>query len=102
MHVLHRLMFLKVGVRLARRVKGTLGVAMMFIVHMRIRVGESLVNVLVLVVLGQVQPHAQSHQGTRHNELRRHRLAECDHRRGGANERRGRKICAGACCPEIA
>jgi len=45
-------------------------------------------NVVVLVMLGQVQPHADRHEYPGNDELRRHRLAQRDHRRrNGAVEK---------------
>ena len=96
MPVQERLMGVLVGVRLAPvPLEGVL-VSMMSIVAMGMGVGERLVDVLVLVNLGQVQPDSGRHQRRRQPERPRDRLAEGDDGNRSADEGRGGEIRAGA------
>ena len=76
------------GVRLPRRIAGAVRVPMMLVVHVRMGVLHRLVDVLVLVPLGQMQPDAERHQAARRGELHGEGLAERQHRDGCAEERR--------------
>jgi hypothetical protein len=58
----YRLVLVKMGVRLAGRVRSAVRVAMVLVVHVRVGVCDRPMNVFVLVMLGQVQPHADRHQ----------------------------------------
>ena len=71
MHVRHvrvlmsqRLVLVRMRMRLAGRVRSFMGVLVMDVMHMRMRMNESLVEMLMLVMFGQVQPYAECHQGT--------------------------------------
>jgi len=83
-----------VGLRLAARRPCLALVPVMFVVAVEMLVLQDLVDVLVLVALADVQPHAKSHEDTAGGEARRERLAERRDRRDGAEERRRREICA--------
>ncbi len=91
-----RLMDVLVRVRLVPiPVEGVL-MLMMGIVTMGMGVGEALVSVLVLVHLGQVQPHSGRHQRRRQPERPRDRLAEGADGNRSADEGRGGEVRAGA------
>ena len=90
-----RPMFVKMRVRLSGWIEGAVGVAVVFIVHVRMRVSHRLVNVLMLVTLSQVQPNSDCHEGTGNGELHSKRLAKRDNRRHSAEKWRGREVCAG-------
>ena len=64
------------GMRLAQGVLGAMLVAMMFIVHMRMRVRERLVAMLMFVTLSEVQPDADCHQHPSDKQLSANLLAE--------------------------
>ena len=64
-------------------------------VRVHVTVFEWLMDMFVLVVLGQVQPHAPGHQACSQPECRISRFAEQDQRYRCANERSGGKV--GAC-----
>ena len=68
----------------------------MLFVRVRMAVHHRIVSVGVPMALAQVQPDAQAHQQRRHPERRRRRLTEQQDAQGGADERRGREIGAGA------
>ena len=68
-------------VRFARRILNRVHVLMMLIVHMLVRVCHSLMNMLVLMIFRQVQPHAHRHQGAGGCELDRDRFIEQENRR---------------------
>ena len=51
----------EMGMRFPRRICLAVLVAMMFVVHMGMRMRHRLVNVLVLMPFGKVQPNAQCH-----------------------------------------
>jgi hypothetical protein len=53
-----------VCVRLAGRISRLVGMLVVFIVHVGMRVLRRLVNMMVLVMLAQVQPHTEAHQHT--------------------------------------
>jgi len=68
MHVRHvrvlmsqRLVLVRMRMRLAGRVRSFMGVLVMDVMHMRMRMNESLVKMLMLVMFGQVQPYADGH-----------------------------------------
>ena len=68
MHVRHvrvlmsqRLVLVRMRMRLAGRVRSFVGVLVMDVMHMRMRMNESLVKMLMLVMFGQVQPYADGH-----------------------------------------
>ena len=94
--VLHGLMFVKMGMRLAGRIDDAVGVTMVSIMHVRVRVSHRSMKVLMFMMLSHVQPHASRHKYSRGDELRRYRIAKCDDRSHAADEWRGRKVCAGA------
>jgi hypothetical protein len=79
--------------RLAGRVRSFVGVSVMDVVHMRMRMNESLVKMLMLVMFGQVQPYADGHQGTRDKKLRGYRFTKHNDRYRAANERCCGKVC---------
>jgi hypothetical protein len=65
-----------VGVRLAGRVIGTVGVAVVLIMHMAVLVRHRLVAVLVVMLLGQMQIDAQAHEQGGADQLNGDRLAK--------------------------
>jgi hypothetical protein len=58
--VLHRLMFVKMCMRLARGVGGRM--TMVFIMHVRMGVAYGRMEVLMFMMLSHVQPHSDCHQ----------------------------------------
>ena len=56
-----RLMPMTMAVRLARRIIRRVFVLMMLVVHVSMCMLHLLVNVLVLVALGEMKPHARGH-----------------------------------------
>jgi hypothetical protein len=60
--VLHRLMFVKMCMRLAWGVDGTVRMTMVFIMHVRMGVAYGRMEVLMFMVLSQVQSHSDCHQ----------------------------------------
>jgi hypothetical protein len=63
--VTHRRMLVEMRVRLAGRIERAVRMAMVLVMNMRMGVRHRLVPVLVRVLLGQVQPHADRHQDAR-------------------------------------
>lgn len=61
MGVLQPVMPVPVRMRLARWIIGRVLVAVMLVVQMGMRVGHWLMDMLVLVMLGQMQPDAETH-----------------------------------------
>src|SRR5262249_8903067 len=91
MHVGHvrvgmpkRAMLMKMRMRFAKWIGGVVRVPVVRIVHVGMRVREDFVNVLVLMVFGKMQPHAQRHQTSGNYQLSSERFAERTHRRGAA------------------
>jgi hypothetical protein len=54
--------------RFTARCSGSMSVTMMLVVPVQMIVLERLVHMLVLVALGDMQPHAEGHQGAREPE----------------------------------
>ena len=80
------------SVRFAGRVLGPVCMLMMFIMHVRMCVRHRLVNVLVFMTLGHVQPDAHSHERACREEPKAHRLLQHDNRGNRSQEWRCRKI----------
>ena len=102
MHVRHvrvlmsqRLVLVRMRVWLAGRVRSFVSVSVMDVVHMRMRMNEGLVKMLMLVMFSQVQPYADGHQGTRDKKLRCYRFTKDDDRCRAANEWCRGKVCTG-------
>ena len=96
MTVTQRRVDVPVAVRLLHVGTGDVLVLMMFVVPMKMVVLERLVDVLVLVALGEMKPHAHRHQRGRDHEPCRHRLEQHDDRPDRAHERRRREVRASA------
>jgi hypothetical protein len=52
---------------------------MVLVVHVRVHMLNRVMNMLVIMILGQMQPDAEPHEHTRGQELHRHWLAKEDH-----------------------
>ena len=95
MSVPHRRMRVPVRVRLAHRHRVAMLVLVMLVMAVRVLVRERRMDVLMVVVFGQVQPDAEPHECGGDEERRcrcfaeRHDGAEC------TDERRGCEIGAG-------
>lgn len=85
-----------VDVRLARRVIWVMRMPMMRVVNMRMSMLHRLMDVIVRVAFGEVQPHAYRHQRSRHAKAQGDRCAENDNGDHSADEGRGGKIGARA------
>ena len=57
----HRLMFVNMRMRLARRIADTVGMAMVLIMYMGMRVDHASMEVLMFVMFSHVQPYSDSH-----------------------------------------
>ena len=68
-----------VRVRLPQRLGAIMAVLVMLVVHVPMLVGHLLVPMLVLVALRQMKPDADGHEGTRCNDLNRHRFPQNKH-----------------------
>ena len=66
----------EMGMWLTGRIGGRVLVPMVLIMHVRMGVRHWLVNVLVLVTLGEMKPHADRHQPTGCDKLHCKRFAE--------------------------
>ena len=95
-------MDVSMAMRLAGRIGIRVVVPMVSVVAVRMRVRQAVVNVHVLMPLGEMKPHTQAHQQRRYKERCRYRLVERKNGSGGAEERRGRKIGSGPCGAEMA
>ena len=92
----------RMGMRLAERIVRAVFVLVMCVMHMRVRVREHLVLVFMLVILGEMQPHPDSHEPASDKKTGGHRFVQgddCHHcaQKGGCGE-----ISAGACGAEVA
>ena len=59
--VSHRLMFMKMRMRLARRIDWAVDMTMVFIMHVWMGVGQRNVEMLMFMMLSHVQPDATRH-----------------------------------------
>ena len=57
-----RCVFVPMDVRLAARIVSAMPVPVVFVVPVSVRMRHRLVTMLVLVLLGEVQPHADRHE----------------------------------------
>ena len=64
-------------VRLAMRIARIVLMSMVLVMHMCMGVRIRLVDMFMLVALGEVQPNAQSHQAAREQQLSGNWLAKC-------------------------
>jgi hypothetical protein len=83
-----RRMTMRVRVRLAQGIERSVLMLMVLVVRMRMIVRDGIVNVKMLVMLGDVKPYANRHQASSDEKLGGQRLAEREHGHGGAEERR--------------
>lgn len=90
-----------VCVRLAGRISRLVGMLVVFIVHVGMRVLRRLVNMMVLVMLAQVQPHTQAHQHTSQRQLTGKGLLQKCQGRDSAEKGRGREVGAGTRSAEM-
>src|SRR4051794_24794382 len=102
MRVAHRRVLMKMGVRLGGRGHGAVSMAMVLVMDVGVGMRHRAVNVLMLVMLGEVQPHPDCHQNTSEGELWGHWLTEASHRCRATEERCRGKICAGPRGSEMA
>ncbi len=72
----HRPMLVRVRMWLARRIGLAVCVSVMFIMDMRMRVRHRFVFVLMNMLFRQKKPHANRHQGTSTDQLKRNGLAQ--------------------------
>ena len=79
---------MSVAVGNAGRIRRRMGMPMVLVVTMAVDVLQGHVFMIVLVALGQVQPHAESHQRAGDQKLGTDRLPEPRQRDGGADEGR--------------
>lgn len=76
MLVAQPLMAMPVCMRLAGGIVGPMRVLVVLVVHVAVRVLQWLVFMLVRVILGDMQPDAESHQEAGRNQLNRDRLPQ--------------------------
>jgi hypothetical protein len=86
------LVSVRVGGRLAGWVTREVLVSVVLFVNVQVVVHHRLVDVLVLVPLGQMEPHTDAHLDRRDCQRERHRLAEKDQGQGRPDEWGERKI----------
>ena len=89
------------GMRLTRRIIGTVGMPVMRVVHVRMRVFHHFVLMLMLVLLGQVKPDANSHKQACGKELHRDRLSQKQNRCNRSDKWRGGEVGASAGRAEV-
>ena len=84
-----RFVFVRVRVRLSRRILQAMVMPVMLVVAVGMGVLHSEMGVRMRVSLGHVQPNAGTHQYSGDGELDGRSLLGSDDRGGGADERRG-------------
>ena len=88
----HGEMGVQMRVRLAGRVAASMGMLMVFVVHMSVIVRQFLVLMPMVMALGQVQPHAERHQRRSGQERDAQRFLKQRYRDNGPDERGSREI----------
>jgi hypothetical protein len=88
----HRLVTVPMRMRLAGRISGTMLVSMVFIVTVAMVVFQGLVEMFMLVVLGQVEPHPNHHQQKCRPEKERRHFVKEYYRDQDAEKRRSREV----------
>ena len=94
MLVYEPLVAMPVRMGLAGRIVLAVAVLMVCIVHMRVAVLQGLMDVFVLMMLGQVQPEPEAHEQAGDQELECDGLAQKQDGHDGSDERCGREISA--------
>ena len=89
-------MGMTVTMRLTDGVRRAVGMLVMGVMMVVVGVFHRRVQVNMIMMFSQVQPHAERHQRARDNELNGDRLSKSDQCNGRTDKRRGRKICAGS------
>ena len=105
MRVPDRLMAVQVGMAGAGKhglIVSVVMVLIAFTVNMLVDMLKRFVGMLMLVLLGEVQPHTDSHQPGRYQQLRRQGFIEENDSQCRAEKWRNREICAGTCRTEVA
>ena len=92
MLVYEPLVAMPVRMGLAGRIVLAVAVLMVCIVHMRVAVLQGLMDVFVLMILGQVQPEPEAHEQAGDQELECDGLAHKQDGHDGSDERCGREI----------
>ena len=88
--------------RLAERIAWSMNVLMVLVVDMRMTMLEGLMDVFVVMLLGQVQPDTEAHEQAGDCEGQRDGLAQKYHRRDCSHEGSRRKVGSCARGPEMA
>ena len=94
MGVGHRLVRVRVAVRLSGRVVGGMFVLVVFVMDVAVFMLHRLVLVLVFVPLRKVQPDAHAHERSRHAEENRESFLEDHQRQYGPDEGGEREVSA--------
>ena len=92
---------MEMRMRFARRIRRLVRMTVMLVMDVRMGVRSDLVNVLVFVMLGDVQPNANGHQNSRDDKLDGERFAQSHNGRGTADERGCCKIRSGPRGPKM-
>jgi hypothetical protein len=92
--VLQRLVAVRMGMRLARRVGRIMDVLMMLIVNVRMGMRHRLVHVLVLMPFCEMQQNAQHHEYPGGCKLKSQRLAQKQDGGDGPDKWRSREVSA--------
>lgn len=87
MSVYQALMAVPVAVRFPRRIGRGVEVPVVLIVDVAVLMLHRLVNMLVLMPLGQMQPQASGHQHTSAEQPNRERLRQDGYSKTGSDER---------------
>ena len=92
---------MQVRMRFAWRIIKPMDVLVVRVVHMRMTVLKRLMDVFVVMVLGQVQPHAHAHQASGDRKLPCDGIMQKKYGRDGADEGSRREIGAGPGCAQF-
>ena len=101
MAMLQRVVSMPVGVRLVPGIVRAVFMPVMVVMAVDVRMRRRRMAVRVFVMLGEVKPHADSHQAGRGKELHGHRLTQRNDRGDGTEEGRRGEIGAGPRRPEM-
>lgn len=90
-----------VTVWITDRIHMGMGMLMVFVVAMAVNVLRGRMIMNMIVTLGEMQPHANSHQPARNHQLDIDRLPKTHQGYGGTDKRRCGKIGPGSCGSEM-
>lgn len=99
--VLERRVRMTVGVNVSGRHASRMFMLVVLVVKVSVLVGKGLMDVVVAVLFGDMQPDAETHERAANRECQSQRLTQDHDRRDGPDERRRREVGARSARSEV-